>query len=297
MRGTTTIRKKNFIKKIQPGYIYSSFLGRPAYFVLVFLSLVLVLFPLYWLILCAVKIPIDVLANPPVFFPRLITFDNFKSLFNRNNITHISSNSLIVTFVSTFISTFFGSMTAYAISRGVLAKKIRNFCAFWFLLQKMYPAIATAIPVYYVVRYLRMLDTLGALIIMNVSFNLPLVIWIMIGFYENIPRGMEESAEIEGCNLAQTFFLIVVPITQAGMIAAAILSFVGTWNEFLFAVILTIKNSKTLPVVVAGFITDKGLDWGPMSAAAFIIIIPVVIVVWLLQKNFVSGLTMGAMKE
>ena len=291
------MKTKNFIKRIQPSYIYSSFLGRVTHYVLVVLSLVLVLFPLYWLFLCAFKIPIDVLANPPVFFPRSVTFNNFVTLFNKNNIAHISTNSLIVTFASTFISTLFGSMTAYVISRGVLAKKIRNICAFWFLLQKMYPAIATAIPVYYVLRYLRLLDTLSGLIIMNVSFNLPLVIWIMIGFYESIPRGMEESAEIEGCNLAQTFFSIVVPITQAGMIAAAILSFVGTWNEFLFAVILTIKNSKTLPVVVAGFITDKGLDWGPMSAAAFIIIIPVVIVVWLLQKNFVSGLTMGAMKE
>jgi len=295
--GGAIMKTKNFIKRIQPSYIYSSFLGRVTHYVLVVLSLVLVLFPLYWLFLCAFKIPIDVLANPPVFFPRSVTFNNFVTLFNKNNIAHISTNSLIVTFASTFISTLFGSMTAYVISRGVLAKKIRNICAFWFLLQKMYPAIATAIPVYYVLRYLRLLDTLSGLIIMNVSFNLPLVIWIMIGFYESIPRGMEESAEIEGCNLAQTFFSIVVPITQAGMIAAAILSFVGTWNEFLFAVILTIKNSKTLPVVVAGFITDKGLDWGPMSAAAFIIIIPVVIVVWLLQKNFVSGLTMGAMKE
>jgi multiple sugar transport system permease protein len=264
---------------------------------MLFLVLILIIFPLYWLFLCAFKLPRDVLANPPVFFPDTITFDNFIKLFNNNDIIHIALNSLTVALMTTVFSTIGGSMAAYAISRGSLHRQIKTACAFWFLLQKMYPAIATAIPVYYVLRYLHLLDKLSGLIIMNVSFNLPLIIWIMIGFYESIPRSIEESAQLDGCNMARIFFSIIVPTTQTGMISAAILTFIGTWNEFLFAVILTIKNSKTLPVVIAGFITDKGMDWGPMSAATLIIILPVVLIVWALQKNFVRGLTMGAIKE
>jgi multiple sugar transport system permease protein len=289
--------KRNFKKLIEPSNIFAAFLGSPTRIIVIALTLIMIIFPLYWLVLCAFKLPRDVLANPPVFFPEFITFDNFTTLFTKNNIAHIASNSLIVSLVTTVISTLFGSMAAYAISRGSLHRKIRTACAFWFLLQKMYPAIATAIPVYYVLRYLHLLDKLAGLIIMNVSFNIPLIIWIMIGFYDSIPHSIEESAQLDGCNMARIFFSIIIPTTQTGMVAAAILTFIGAWNEFLFAVILTIKNSKTLPVVVAGFITDKGMDWGPMSASALIIIIPVVVIVMLLQKNFVRGLTMGAVKE
>jgi len=138
---------------------------------------------------------------------------------------------------------------------------------------------------------------LGALIIMNTSFNLPLVIWLMIGFFNEIPASIEESAVLDGCNLWQRFCLMAIPITKPGLIASGILTFIATWNEFLFAVILSVKRSKTLPVVIAGFITDRGLEWGQMAATSAIIIVPVVILVWASQKDFVKGLMMGAVKE
>ena len=187
-------------------------------------------------------------------------------------------------------------MAAYSTVRGRIAKKIRNFFGLWFMIQKMYPAIATAIPVYLVMRHLRLIDTRFALIIMNTSFNLPLVIWLMMGFFEQIPLELEESAKIDGANFVQRFFRIVFPVTTPGIIASAILAFVGAWNEFLFAVILSVNRSKTLPVVIAGFITDRGLEWGPMAATAVITLLPILVVVWALQKNFVQGLAMGAVK-
>ena len=141
-----------------------------------------------------------------------------------------------------------------------------------------------------------LIDTRTALIIMNTSFNLPLVIWLMMGFFEQVPLEMEESAKIDGATFLQKFFKVVFPVTKPGLVAAGILAFIGAWNEFLFAVILSINKSKTLPVVIAGFITDRGLEWGPMAATSVITLIPVLILVLLAQKQFVQGLAMGAVK-
>ena len=145
-------------------------------------------------------------------------------------------------------------------------------------------------------RELRLIDTLTALIIMNISFNLPLVIWLIMGFFEQVPHEIEESALLDGANFTRRFFSVTLPIVKPGLIASAILTFTATWNEFLFAVILTIKDSKTLPVVIAGFITDRGLDWGPMAATSLVTLIPVVVLTLLVQKDFVQGMAMGAVK-
>jgi multiple sugar transport system permease protein len=289
--------RRSLSKQIETSYVLGNFLSQPVRVVVVGLCLILIAFPFYWLFTCAIKYQQDIFAIPPIFIPYRITFDNFRHLFINQKMGLFFYNSLVVALVTTFISVFSGSMAAYSISKGHLAVRIRNIFAFWFLIQKMYPAIATAIPIYLVMRNLHLLDSLTALIIMNTSFNLPLVIWLMIGFFNDIPVSVEESAILDGCNLWHRFFLLVVPITKPGLIASAILTFIATWNEFLFAVILSIRRIKTLPVVIAGFITDKGLEWGQMAAASAIIIIPIVVIVWVSQKEFIKGLMMGAVKE
>lgn len=276
--------------------VISNFAGRPVKYILLFLSVIAVLFPVYWLIISAFKVEQDYLAYPPVLFPTQFTLDSFVEVFTRDNLLGNLINSSIVSVVATVVTVIVGSMAAYAVSCGSLGRRTRGFFGVWFLIQKMYPAIATAIPVYLVMRNLHLIDTLAALIIMNISFNLPLVIWLMMGFFEQVPHALEESAMLDGCNFFQRFFRIVMPITKPGLIASAILTFTATWNEFLFAVILSIKNSKTLPVVIAGFITDRGLAWGPMAATAVVTMLPVVILTWLVQKDFVKGLAMGAVK-
>ena len=273
----------------------------------------------HWLIANSLRTKTDYLANPPILFNAPVTFQNYQKILVENGIYKQFANTFVVAAVSTIIAVVFGSMAAYSTVRGRIAKKIRNFFGLWFMIQKMYPAIATAIPVYLVMRHLRLIDTRFALIIMNTSFNLPLVIWLMMGFFEQIPLELEESAKIDGiwlmmgffeqipleleesakidgANFVQRFFRIVFPVTTPGIIASAILAFVGAWNEFLFAVILSVNRSKTLPVVIAGFITDRGLEWGPMAATAVITLLPILVVVWALQKNFVQGLAMGAVK-
>lgn len=277
-------------------HIIGNFAGRPIRVVLIAVSMVLILFPLYWLVTSSFKIKGEYLAYPPVLFPGKFTMESYRSVFGNDQLGLNFFNTLIVAAVSTLISVLLGSMAAYSVARGSIGKRARKYFGLWFMIQKMYPAIATAIPVYLVMRTLRLIDTKTALIIMNTSFNLPLVIWLMMGFFEQLPHELEESAMLDGCGFTKRFFYIIFPITKPGIIASGILAFIGAWNEFLFAVILSVNHSKTLPVVIAGFITDRGLAWGPMSVTAVITLAPVLLVVWLAQKNFVQGLAMGAVK-
>lgn len=274
----------------------TEFLGRPAKWIFITLFGIAVILPLYWLAINAVKLEADYLASPPVIFPSRITMDNFRSIFINDGVGKGLYNTVVITAVSTALAAVLGSLAAYALTKGSLGRKLRTLFAGWFLLQKMYPAIATAIPIYLVMRDLHLIDTKTAMIILNTSFNFPMVIWLMMGFFQEVPEGIEESGKIDGCSMAQGFFYLVVPVVKPGLVASAILTFVGTWNEFLFAVILSVRNAKTLPVIISGFITDRGLEWGPMAATGVVIIIPVFVVVWLLQKDFVQGMTMGAVK-
>lgn len=277
-------------------YVISNFAGPYVKWILVVFSLVSVIFPLYWLTISAFKLEQDYRAYPPVFFPSQLTLDSFIEVFTKNQLMNNLINSATISVVTTVITLLIGSMAAYAVQRGPLGKKARNFFGLWFMVQKMYPAIATAIPVYLVMRSLKLIDTLLAMIIMNTSFNLPLVIWLMMGFFEQVPYELEESAMLDGSGFTHRFFNIILPITKPGLVASAILTFTATWNEFLFAVILSINKSKTLPVVIAGFITDRGLAWGPMAASALVTLVPVVILTLLVQKDFVKGMAMGAVK-
>lgn len=274
----------------------TNFLGRPTKWICVGIFAVLVIFPVYWLFTSAVKYEADYLASPPVLFPTRATLENFRKIFLQDGVGRGLYNSLTVTAVATALSVVFGSLAAYALTRGALGRRTRSFFSFWFLLQKMYPAIATAIPIYLVMRQLRLIDTKTAMIILNTSFNFPMVIWLMMGFFQEVPSAIEESGMIDGCSMSRRFFSLVLPIVKPGLIASAILTFVGTWNEFLFAAILTVRRAKTLPVIISGFITDRGLEWGPMAATGITIIVPVFILVWLLQKDFVQGLTLGSVK-
>jgi ABC-type glycerol-3-phosphate transport system permease component len=287
------IIKKN-INKVNN--VMSNFAGRPFKVVVTGISIFMVILPLYWLFINSVKYEQDYMAVPPVIIPAKITFGNYVRIFINDGVASAMYNSIVIAVVATVICVFFGSLAAYSIVKGKSSKKLRNAFAFWFLIQKMYPAIATAIPIFLVMRKLDLIDTQVSLIIMNVSFNLPLIIWLLIGFFEDVPNEIEESGMIDGCNMWQRYFHLIIPITKPALIASAILTFVGTWNEFLFAAILSVRRAKTLPVIIAGFITDRGLEWGPMAAMGVILIIPVIIIVWALQKDFVAGLSMGSVK-
>ena len=168
--------------------IIGNFAGKPVRVVLIVVSMILILFPLYWLLTSSFKVKADYLASPPVLIPNQLTMESYESVFGKDQLAMHFLNTFVVAAVSTVISVLLGSMAAYSVARGSIGKKARKYFGLWFMIQKMYPAIATAIPVYLVMRTLHLIDTKTALIIMNTSFNLPLVIWLMMGFFEQLPN-------------------------------------------------------------------------------------------------------------
>ncbi len=275
----------------------NNFLSHPVRIIAVLIVLLIILFPLYWLASNSIKTPSEYLRNPPVMVPTVITLDNYSNIFHNSGAGRSLYNTVVVSVVTTVMCVLFGSLAGYSIAKGKIRSKVRSAFSLWFMIQKMYPAVCIAIPIYMVMRKVGLIDSLPGLAIVNTSFNLPVVTWLMIGFFQDIPEEIEQSGVIDGCNMYQRFFLLALPIVKPGMIAAAILTFNAAWNEFLFSCILSINKSKTLSVVIAGFITDKGLEWGPMAAMGMVLIVPVVLLVWIVQKDFISGLAMGSVKE
>ena len=274
----------------------SNFLGRPARIVVVIVLLAVILFPLYWLVSNSFKQEQEYYHSPPIMFPTKITGQNFVDIVvNRNLFTGLR-NSLLIAAFTTLCTVLFGSLASYALVNGMLPRRIKHVFAWWFLIQKMYPAIVVAVPVFYIIRSLQMMDRVAALVLMNTSFNLPLVILLMVGFYQEAPFEVEEQSMLDGCNLLQRYFYVTSPMVKAGLIATGMLTFVASWNEFLYAVILTIVRAKPLTVLIAGFITDKALVWGPMAAMGCVVILPVVVIMWAMQRDFISGVSAGALK-
>jgi multiple sugar transport system permease protein len=261
------------------------------------LALAVTIVPFFWLVTTSFKRQIDYLAYPPEIIPPVWTLDGYRVLFEQQDLGHFFMNSVIVTLTSTALAVFIGSLAAYSLARARFPFKLNGILAFWMLLTRMYPAIATAIPYFLIMRDLHLLDTLPALIVTYTAFNLPFVIWLLIGFYEELPAELERAAMIDGCGVWMRFRKIVLPLSAPALVATAILSAVLAWNEFLFAVMLTRVNAKTLPVVMSGFITDKGTQWDQMTALGVITVLPVLVFALAVQRYLVRGLTLGAVKE
>ncbi|MEW5816676.1 MAG: carbohydrate ABC transporter permease [Spirochaetota bacterium] len=282
-------------KREQESYL-SNFLGLPTRIIVLVILFIIILFPFYWLITNAFKLEQDYFSNPPIVFPTRATLQNFVDIATKHELIKGLINSILIASITTGFTVFFGSLASYSLINGLLPRKIKSILAGWFLIQKMYPAIVVAVPVFYIIRMLRLMDNIMALVLMNASFNLPLAILLMIGFYQEAPFEIEEQSMLDGCNLLQRYFYITSPMVKSGMIAVGMLTFVATWNEFLYAVILTIRRAKPLTVLIAGFITDKALVWGPMAAMGCVVIFPVLLIMWLMQKDFIRGISAGALK-
>jgi len=274
----------------------SNFLGRPARVVMVIILLAIIVFPLYWLVSNSFKQEQEYYHSPPIMVPHAITGANFVDIVVNRGLFSGLRNSLLIAIFTTVCTVLFGSLASYALVNGMLPRRMKHIFAWWFLIQKMYPAIVVAVPVFYIIRSLQMMDRVAALVLMNTSFNLPLVILLMVGFYQEAPFEVEEQAMLDGCNLLQRYAYVTSPMVRAGLIATGMLTFVASWNEFLYAVILTIVRAKPLTVLIAGFITDKSLVWGPMAAMGCVVILPVVVIMWAMQRDFISGVSAGALK-
>ena len=249
--------------------------------------------PIAWMLLTSIKPDNLVSAVPPVwiFAP---TVANYAVLFGSADFQRYLVNTLIVASVTSVLATTFGFLSAYSFTR--FRYRGSTFLPLFYLVVRMVPRISLVLPFYAIASYLGLLNTKIALISSYTTFALPFGIWMMIGFLKELPVDLEEAAAVDGANRWQILSRIVIPLAAPGIATTAIFAFLLGWNEFLFALILAGPESRTLPVMVAGFETDRGVLWGQFSAAAVSIMLPVIAVALVLQRHIVKGLTMGAVK-
>jgi multiple sugar transport system permease protein len=251
------------------------------------------MFPLYIVISSSIKPNISMFSRPPawVFMP---TLDHFRDIFTLRRFHENVINSTIVALGSTFVSITFGSLGAYALAR--LKYKRMKDLAFWILSMRMFPPIAVVIPYYMLLRNIGLLDTPLGLILVYSTFNVPLTVWLMKGFFAEIPEDMEESAQVDGCTHLSAFIRITLPLAAPGIVVCSVFCFIFSWNEFLFAFMLTSSKTMTATVAVMGFWSTEAIEWGRIMAGSVVVLIPIIIFVFACQKFLIKGLTLGSIK-
>jgi multiple sugar transport system permease protein len=266
-------------------------LGRRAFFYCaLFLVLAVFIFPFFWMAFNSFKTHEKILEYPPafVFTP---TLDNFKNVLLQSHVVQYTWNSVLIAFGSLGVGMLLGLPAAYGIARYG-----HRMLALGILVCRMIPGISFLVPWFIVFRALGLLDTYTGLVIAHLVITVPLITWIMIGFFEEVPVELEEAARIDGCSRAGVFLRIALPLVRPGLVSAAILALIFTWNSFLFPLILAGVKTKTLPVLVYSFMTFDYLDLGGVYAASTLVTLPVIVLVLLVQRQFIRGLTLGGVK-
>lgn len=253
--------------------------------------LFVVLFPFLWLVQMSFRPNDDIFGYDLLFTP---TLEHYRALWT-GIFPGSFVNSVVVSLSSTGLALLFGVPAAYALSRAGFRRKRR--IALWILATRMAPPIAFTIPFFLAYRHVGLLDTQLGLIIVYLTFNLALVIWMMQTFFDGVPRALEEAAWIDGCGVWQTFLRITLPLSAPGLAATAVLCFILSWNDFFYALILTRTNASTAPVAIVNFIQYTGWEWGRIAAAGTLVMLPVVIFSLLVRNYLVRGLTAGGTKE
>jgi ABC-type glycerol-3-phosphate transport system permease component len=248
------------------------------------------LFPYTWMVLTAFRDPIDTLAMRVVFKP---TLDGFRTIFLESNFHWYLLNSLLTSIPATIAVVCLAAPAAYSLAH--LNRRGGMFLAS-VLLARMVPGIAILIPIYLAAAKAGMLDHRLTLVIVYCAFNLPFAIWLLRGFFREIPVELREAAIVDGCSELQVFIRIILPLVTGGLVATSVFVFIAAWNEFLFALALTQSDAATAPLAVIGFRNEYGIQWGAIGAAAVMISTPVVLFAVVMQKYLVRGLTMGAVK-
>lgn len=252
----------------------------------------IVLFPIFWMFLTAFKRPRDAYSLSFDFSP---TLSNFVTVFSPPwNLGNMVINSVVVATVTVLFAVPCASLAAYSFSR--FRVKGRKFLFFLILSTQFIPAVVIVLPFFIMFRSIHLLDTRVALIIVNLAIVTPFVIWMIKGFIDAIPTDSEEAAMIDGASRLRVIRDIVFPMAAPGILTSAIFCFILTWNEFLFALILTRRDAVTLPVGLVSFRTERGDLWELMSAAGIMITVPIFIMALLIQKHFTRGMTAGAVK-
>jgi ABC-type glycerol-3-phosphate transport system permease component len=252
------------------------------------------LFPLLWILGLSLKSRPQIFASPPLYlwWP---TLEHYLDVLGRSDFLKAFLNTLIVSTSAVLLSLAVGLPAAYVFAR--FPFRGRSFLFFSLLVMRMLPPIAVLVPMYVLLNQVGLTTTHLSVVLAYTTFSLPLVVWIMRGFFEDLPRELEECAWIDGATRLVTFWRVVLPLARPGMVAAGILCLQLAWNDFLFAAVLTNNATQTLPVLMAGFSGgDSGVDWGAMTASGMLVILPVILFSFAAQKHLVAGLSSGAVK-
>ena len=265
-------------------------LGTVGIYILMALVLAVLLFPFYWMILTSLRNQVDNTSPVPVWFFRP-TLENYRNVIQGNDFLAFTWHSLVIATLSTLLGLVLGLPAAYSIARFK-----QNGLALAILIARLTPYITYLVPWYLAFRALKLLDTYVALTLTHLIVGMPLIIWIMISFFEDVPRELEEAAFIDGASRLGAFVRIILPLSAPGVVAASILAFIFSWNQFLFSLVLSGPRTKPVPVAVFNFISYGQIDFGGLGAAAVLITLPVILLTLLIQRYIVTGLTMGAVK-
>lgn len=257
------------------------------------------IFPILWMLIASFKTRAETLVFPPTLnFEFSTIIENYSvTLFEKyGGFWRLLLNSVIVTSLSVVISLFLGTLAAYGFAR--FKFKGNENLAFWILSTKFFPVMVTIMPIFFTIKYIGLLDTYIGLVIPYVSMVLPFIIWLMIGFFKEIPPDIEEAAMVDGSSRIGAFFRISIPLALPGLAAASIFSAILCWNEFLIALFLTSTfRSKTAPVAASGLLAaHRAIEWNTMATVGIVTIIPILIFSIFVQRYLVRGLTLGAIK-
>ena len=271
--------------------------GRWMKYGLVVLAVLSALLPVYWMMTISLKKEVDQFAVPPKWFAFSPTLAHYRDAFVERSFGQYLMTSAIVAVTSTICALVLGTLAAYALSRFRLPHKLNTRLALWILSTRMFPPIVTAVPLFLLMSDVRLLDTMASLIIVYTAFNLPFVVWMMRGFFNEIPRDLEEAARVDGDSRLGALRRVILPLVTPGLAATAVFCLIISWNEFLFALTLTQTDAAmTLPVGIAGRVTQYEIEWGVMSAAGVVAMIPILVFALAVQRYLVRGLSLGAVK-
>lgn len=250
-------------------------------------------FPVFWMLSMSLKTKVDAFAMPPkwVFGP---TLSNYLHAIQSRGFVTFYLNSIFIGLVSTFIVLAITVPSAYTLSRLDFAR--RKDLDFWILTTRMAPPVGILIPYFLIFRKLGLIDTLISIVVMHVAINLPLSVWVLKGFFKEVPRELEEAAFMDGSGRWGAFLRVILPLTAPGIGATGILCFILSWNELMFALTLSGTRSKTAPVSLYNFIAYLEIHWGPLMAAATLVLLPVMVFFIIVQRQLVKGMTFGALK-
>ncbi len=276
---------------MERNYRLRRILGRIGLYLSVFALISPALFFFLWMLSLSLKTEVDNMAFEPVFIPNPPTLANFIDVFAKNDFLTYTFNSIVVSFGATFLALLIGVPAGYGI-----AKMKATRAAMLILIARITPGLSYLIPLYLMFQWLGLVGTLTPLVITHLVITVPIVVWVMIGFFEGLPGELEEAALVDGATIWQAFRYVAMPLARPGITVAMILAFIFSWNNFIFGVVLAGRETRTLPVAVYNVLTFEQVSWGPLAAAALMVTLPVLLLTLLMQKEIVAGLTAGGVK-